>query len=71
MCFYGVVQVEQIVMRGKIKILESQAKWLQYYDSWESGVKPDDYSITSLGRRGSSQMITVDYIGGRGVSENS
>ena len=29
-------------------------------------VKPNDYIITVLDRRGSSQMITVDYIGGGG-----
>ena len=60
MCFYGVVQVEQIVMRGQIKMLEgSQAKWLHYYNSGEKEVKPNDYSIRTLERRGSSQMITV------------
>ena len=30
------------------------------------GVKPNDDSITVLDRGGSSQMITVDYIGRRG-----
>ena len=37
----------------------------------ERGVKPNDYSITILERRGSSQMITFDYIGGRGVPKIS
>ena len=58
MVFRGQCSFEKVYREGQIKILEG-------------GVKPNDYSITVLDRGGgSSQMITVDYIGGRGVSEN-
>ena len=49
----GFCRFEKIYREGQIKILKVD--------------KPIDYSITVLDRGGSRQMITVDYIGGRGV----
>ena len=49
--------MKKLKRKGQIKVLRE-------------GVKPNDYSITVLDRVGSSQMITVDYIGVGGLKKN-